>query len=241
MDATYADQYAALYNGHWWWRSREALLVELLRRRLGQQRVGPILDVGCGDGLFFPRLREFGEPQGIEVDARIVTDEGRRRGSIHIGHLDHRFQPGCQFGLVVAADVIEHVQDDVDLLRRAHGLTRPGGNLLLTVPAMSQLWTRHDEVNEHHRRYNRRGLARVLEAAGYQPLELRYMFSWMVVPKLAVRAKEALSPPEGVPRSTEIPWAPLNRLALGISRAEHRLARMISPPVGSSLLAWARA
>ena len=113
--------------------------------------------------------------------------------------------------------------------------------VLLTVPAMSQLWTRHDEVNEHHRRYNRRGLARVLEAAGYQPLELRYMFSWMVVPKLAVRAKEALFPPEGVPRSTEIPWAPLNRLALGISRAEHRLARMISPPVGSSLLAWARA
>ena len=236
MDATYADQYASLYNGHWWWRAREALLVDLLRQRLVGRRVGPILDVGCGDGLFFPRLREFGEPQGIELDPRVVTDEGRGRGSIHIGPLDERFRPGRLFGLVVAADVIEHVEDDVDLLRRTRALTRPGGNLLLTVPAMSQLWTRHDEVNQHHRRYHRRDLARVLEAAGYQPLELRYLFSWMVLPKLAVRAKEALSPPEGVPRSTEIPWAPLNRLAMGISLAEQRLARVLNPPVGSSLL-----
>lgn len=240
MEASYAEQYAILYHGHWWWRSREALLVDLLRRHLSGRRVGPILDVGCGDGLFFPRLREFGEPQGIEVDPRTVSDGGRQLGPIHIGSLDQTFQPEHLFGLVVAADVIEHVEDDAAFLRRIWQLTSPGGHLLLTAPALPLLWTHHDRVNEHHRRYHRHGLVELLGGAGYRHLEVRFIFTWMVLPKLAVRATEALSPPCGVPGSTKIPWAPLNRLAMVISLAEQRLTRSIGPPLGSSLVAWAQ-
>ena len=72
MDTQYALNYRELYENHWWWRAREHLILAALRRLRPQGNWGSILDVGCGEGLFFDRLRKFGEVEGIETNPSLV-------------------------------------------------------------------------------------------------------------------------------------------------------------------------
>lgn len=242
MQADYAQSYRTLWDRHWWWRSREAYVVDRLERVC--QRAGGtalrILDVGCGDGLFFDRLERFGAVEGLEPDGSLVVDP-RWRDRIQIGRLDD-LPSAPRYDLVLMLDVLEHIADDLDALRRVRGILRPGGTLVLTVPAVGWLWSRHDEVNEHHRRYDRRGLRSVLEAAGFGPLEIGYFFAWTVGP-LAVR--RWLHPAGGGGRrarldyTVKVPPAPVNRALAALSRAERFVGRVVRWPLGSSLLAVA--
>ena len=128
MDPAYGARYRALYERHWWWRAREAKILGILERHAPRQGFGPILDVGCGDGLFFPKLQKFGEPRGVETDVDLVSDENRQR--IHIGPFDETFTPSERFGLILMLDVVEHLDDDVAALRYASELLTPDGLLL---------------------------------------------------------------------------------------------------------------
>src|SRR5690349_11674542 len=83
MQKPYVHEYKRLYQGHWWWRSREAILLDLITRLCPGQGGLDILDVGCGDGLFFPELERFGRVRGIEVDEGLLDPEGPYRPRIH--------------------------------------------------------------------------------------------------------------------------------------------------------------
>ena len=248
MHADYARRYRELYDRHWWWRSREAFVLGWVDRL--HARAGPepwsILDVGCGDGLLFDKLGRFGRVEGLEPDASVVNDP-RRRGSIRVGALGDGSKPltGSAFDLVLMLDVLEHVGDDLGALREVRDAVRPGGVLLLTVPALGWLWSRHDEVNAHARRYDRWSLRDRLDGAGFAVEAVRYFFAWTVGP-LVVR--RWLSPAGGdrgrvlrTAAGVAIPPAPVNRLLTAASRAEHEVGRVVPWPVGSSLLAVARA
>jgi SAM-dependent methyltransferase len=246
VHADYAQRYRTLWERHWWWRSREAYLLGWVARldarspRPGRLR---ILDVGCGDGLFFESLSRFGHVEGLEPDASIVTDP-RWRDRIKVASLgdDPGALPEAAYDLVLMLDVLEHVADDRSALDAVRRSVRPGGHLLLTVPALGWLWSRHDEVNEHYRRYDRRALRGVLESAGFEVEVLRYVFAWTVAPLLVRRW---LSPAGGkghlaADAGLAIPPGPVNRLLTLVSRGDHALGRLVPWPVGSSLLAVAR-
>lgn len=252
MHADYALRYRTLWERHWWWRSREAHLLGWLARlhaRSPDRGALRILDVGCGDGLFFDRLERFGRVEGLEPDASLVTDP-RWRDHIRVGGLGDAQGPGAlpegAYDLVLMLDVLEHIAEDGDALRAVRAALKPGGRLLLTVPALRALWSRHDEVNAHFRRYDRRGLAALLGASGFEVETVRYFFAWTVAPLLVRRW---LSPPVGrvtgpsrlgADAGVSIPPAPVNRLLTLASRCEHALGRFVRWPLGSSLLALAR-
>lgn len=226
MESAYAALYRDLYERHWWWRAREAMLVEEIRRIAPPGGFGPILDVGCGDGLFFGPLREFGTPQGVEPDASLV-----RAGApdIYIGSLE-AFRPATRFGLIVMADVLEHAQDDDALLARSLELLRDDGAIVVTVPALPILWTAHDDANQHYRRYTRRTLRALAARVGARIERLRDWFRWTVPLRLAAKAASA-----GKAIST-IPRPPVNGLLERISRADYRFSAVPILP-GSTLFA----
>ncbi len=226
MESAYAAAYRDLYERHWWWRAREAMLVDEIRRIAPPGGFGPILDIGCGDGLFFGRLREFGTPQGVEPDASLV-----RAGAtgIHVGTLD-TFHPATPFGLIVMADVLEHAEDDVAMLAQVLELLRDDGAIVVTVPALPILWTAHDDANRHYRRYTRRTLRALAGRAGARIERLRDWFRWSVPLRLAAKAVSS-----GTAIST-IPPPPLNHLLERISRADYRLSPVPLLP-GSTLFA----
>ena len=230
MDAEYAREYRELYERHWWWRAREALVLRTLRRLREGRGPGRILDVGCGDGLFFDRLAELGEVEGLEPDASLLTPDSPLRGRITVAPFDERFQPGRRYALVLMLDVLEHLPDAEGALRHARSLLEPDGRLVVTVPAFQWLWTHHDDLNRHYVRYTESTLRDVAGRAGLRVEESRYFFHWTVPGKLAVRAKERVLGPGGPER---VPAAPVNRALYLLSRAEQALRL----PFGSSLLA----
>lgn len=243
MDPEYARIYRRLHEEHWWFRARHRFLLRRLRRLAPDGGFGPVLDVGCGDGLFLPALERFGEPEGLEPDASIVSGETRKRWPFHLRPFDHAFagENAARFGLVGLFDVLEHLDDDAGAVRAAFAVLRPGGLFVLTVPALRWLWTHHDQVNHHRRRYAGGELRTRLEKAGFRVESLRYFFRWTVTAKLAVRWKERLLGPGDLPA---VPPKPLNRLLYAACVAEQetlgRLPAALSPPLGSSLFAVAR-
>jgi SAM-dependent methyltransferase len=232
----YAAAYRALYQRHWWWQAREAVLVGEIGGNAPAGGWGRILDVGCGDALFFDELERFGDVWGVESDASLVSEAGPYRSRVHIGGFDASFAAREPFGLVLMLDVLEHMHDPVAALRRVRELLEPSGALLVTVPAFPMAWTRHDDINEHVVRYTRRSLVEVLRAAELDLRSSRYLFHWLFPVKLAVRAVEAMRPGQPAPASIPPRW--LNRALWAVSRAEERLLGWTRLPFGTSLLAW---
>jgi SAM-dependent methyltransferase len=236
MDDVYTAEYARLYREHWWWRVREGILLHKIREIRRGRSSARILDVGCGAGVFFDALEPFGDIQGIESDATAVQQSGRWRGCIHVGELDGTFAPGHRFDLILMLDVLEHLEDPERALRRAAELLTPDGGILVTVPAFDWLWTSHDDLNRHFKRYTASEMRMLLGRAGLTAIETRYLFQSLLLPKLAVRAKELVSSsPTGVPR---VPVRLLNRTLQGWYRLEHAIAGRL--PFGSSVMAVAR-
>ncbi len=237
MDPTYGQHYRRLYEEHWWWRAREAIVLRELARLRPAAGWRRALDVGCGDGLLLDRLAQQAERvEGVEPDERLLSDAGRAR-RIHVGPFDSTFAPDGNYDLILFLDVLEHIQDAAGAVRRAGELLEAGGIMIVTVPAFMHLWTRHDELNHHVKRYRRSELVDLLSPVA-DLVVARYMFRWVHLAKLAQRLSESLRDGEpGVPR---IPAAPVNRLLTLWTGAEDRLLGRIPVAIGSSLLAIAR-
>ena len=154
----------ALDERHWWYRGRRRMLAALLADISPGRRV---LDAGCGSGRTLDVLARYGAPHGVELNP-VGLAAARSRGH-HVEEAPVETMPfdDGSFDLVTCLDVIEHTDDDVAALRELRRVTRPGGRLVVSVPAHPRVWSRHDEVNGHRRRYTRRTLGAAAEAAGW--------------------------------------------------------------------------
>lgn len=234
MDAEYGRQYRDLYRRHWWWRAREAALLDVLRALRPPEGLGRILDIGCGDGLFFDRLLAMGDVEGIEPDETLVDPRGAHRDRIHVQPFDGRFRPVAPYSLILMLDVLEHLEDPVGALRHAASLLTPTGRLVLTVPAFMLLWTNHDVINHHRTRYTKATFGAVARRAGLRVDVEEYWFQWMFLPKVATRVVERVFRVQ--PAAPRVPAAWVNGLLYGMSRVERRVLGPLRLPFGSSLV-----
>ncbi|MEA2375332.1 MAG: hypothetical protein QOD53_1795 [Thermoleophilaceae bacterium] len=173
---------------HWWYRGRKRIVrAELDGLRL--PRALRILDAGCGAGMMLDELASYGEVWGAEPNPLGLAAARRRAGHARVVRAcveELPFATG-NFDLVTCLDVIEHTPDDRVSLRELWRVTAPGGYLLVTVPAYPALWSHHDVVNQHHRRYVRRTLLGAAAEAGWRPLRDTYFNSLYLAPAAAVR------------------------------------------------------
>jgi SAM-dependent methyltransferase len=237
MERVVYDRMAELDERHWWYRARREILADLIRRRIPLPPNPKILEIGCGTGHNLMMLRRFGRVDGIEIDpaARLIA-------SSRLGHavMDAPLPAlsGVEthaYDLVAILDVLEHVEEDREALVSIAERLKPGGRILITVPAHPWMWSAHDEVNHHKRRYTRKSLAAVIEAAGLK-LEMMSWFNSLLFP-LAAAAR-------GIGRITgkkdsddSMPPAFLNKIFEGLFGIErHALGRLPFPP-GVSLVA----
>lgn len=237
MDPAYAAAYPELYARHWWWRAREEFLLRRFRHLVPADGRRRILDVGSGDGVLLDRLGPWGHAEGIEPDATTLGPDAAHR-KIHLGPFDASFRPTDPFDLILFLDVLEHLDDPVASLTRARELLRPGGRIFVSVPAFPVLWTRHDALNHHRRRYTRASLAGHAATAGLAIEWSRYGFLSVGVMKLLVRAKEAILP--GAPRPPGLPSSPLNAVARIVADLDLSIGEVVPWPFGSSLFAVLR-
>jgi SAM-dependent methyltransferase len=238
VDPSYGSDYAELYQRHWWWRAREAILLrEIAALALPPPERAEILDVGCGNGLFLPALARFGRPTGIEVERALVRDDAPLRERIRHEPLGSPHWEGHLFDLVLALDVVEHIADDAAFTALLAARVRPGGFLMATVPAFPSLWDAHDDRNHHQRRYRRAGFEALLAPHGAL-LELRHLFPSLFVAKWVVaRMNRGAAAPID---QTALPHPAVTRAVAALLRAEDRVLGPLHLPFGSSLLAVVR-
>lgn len=238
MDQAYAIEYRNLYQRHWWWRSREEEILRQLDCMLGREGNKSILDVGCGDGLFFDQLQTYGSVTGVEADPNTMSSDGRWRNNIYCQLFDETFQPNKQFDAILMLDILEHMPDAPAAITHARNLLTDDGILIATVPAFNSLWTSHDDLNHHVIRYKKTTFCPMIEQADFELLSSRYLFHWTCPAKLVIRLKEKIFGAN--PKSPEVPPDWVNRICLGLTRLEHATISRLPMLFGSSLMVIAK-
>lgn len=239
MEAEVYERMARLENRHWWFRGRRRILRHLLRRFTTPDRPVRILEAGCGTGGNLEMLSAFGEVKAFEPEASARIHARRTGCEVQEGRLpaDHPFAGEC-FDLILLADVLEHVEEDGATLKALGRCLAEGGNLLLTVPACPFLWSRHDELHRHYRRYRKAELRDLLEDAGLEIRLLHYYNFWFFPVVALVRWLRRESE-DSRSDETHVPAKPLNRLAEAVLAGERHFLLRTGFPVGVSLVAVA--
>src|SRR5918993_5127667 len=177
-------------QSHWWHTGRRKIIaafVEEICRRVSDRRPR-ILDVGCGTGANLLMLSKYGDAEGVDVseDALAFCRE-RGLDKVKLGAGEELPYDDATFDLVTAFDVVEHMDDDLAGLSEMRRVLRPGGRVLLFVPAFMFLWGVQDDVSNHRRRYRLSELRRVLEEAGFVIERTTYANIMFFLPILLMR------------------------------------------------------
>lgn len=235
---------AELERRHWWFRIRREILADALARL--EPRLGPVrrvLDVGCGTGATGSVVA--GDGRGvIGIDAHpLPLSLGRGWSGAYMARLRARlprlpFTDGS-FDLIVALDVLEHVREDHAATEELWRVLRPGGGLIVFVPALELLWGAHDDIAQHHRRYTAGGLRDLIAGAGFEVERVTYFNSLLFLPIMASRLLSRLLRPADLASDAQRGGA-LGPLLGGIFSLERRLLRRVDLPVGVSLALVAR-
>ena len=238
MEREIFQRMASHANNHWWFVARRRILQQLIDR-LNLPHGARILEVGCGTGHNIPMLRRFGEVEAVEADAEARVFAQETSGiPVENGLLPelNEVRDG-RYDLVALLDVLEHVEEDEAALASIARKLKPGGRILITVPAHPWMWSAHDEVNHHKRRYTRKTLRKAIGDAGLQ-VEMLSWFNSLLFP-LAAAARVAGRVTGNKDSDDKLPPRALNSLFETIFGWErYALGRLPLPP-GVSLVAIA--
>lgn len=240
MHAEHYELDAQLADTHWWWVARRRVLQHLIGRLLKPAESRKILEVGCSTGSNLPMLKAFGKVEAMELETSAAAVCRERNPDIRIYEggipdpLRDRYDVICLF------DVLEHIEDDEGALEWIDDHLAPGGTVLVTVPAFRFLWSRHDELAQHFRRYSRPELESLLS----RNFEIAYAsyFNTHMFPAIAgVRLIQRLLGQDGGENDKAIGGGGLtNWLFKTIFATERFWLPLIRAPFGVSIFAAAR-
>lgn len=239
-------EYASLADReqtYFWHVGRREILRDALLRNLDKTQNNKILDVGCGTGGDMLLLHEFGEVVGLDfVDEAFKF--AKNKGFVELVLADVVDLPfsDSSFNIVVALDVMEHIKEDQKAFREVYRVLKPGGVFVCTVPSYKWLWSQHDEVLHHKRRYGKKELLQKLainrfiikKATHFVMLGLPINFVRKLRDKLTRTAND-------VPQIYDVLFPPLiNDLLLFLLRCEKQLMRIFPLPFGTSIMVVAK-
>ena len=240
MERVVFERMAELDQQHWWFVARRRIIASVIRRVVRPHTQARVLEVGCGTGHNLSMLGQFGRLDACELDAiaRGMASDRLGRPVLEARLPDLSMFPMAGYDLIALLDVLEHVPDDLDSLNAIRALLRPGGSLILTVPANRWMWSAHDVAHHHFRRYTKRELRRLFREAGFD-IQLYSYFNTLLFPLVAAaRIVGKLTPRETA--DDKLPGKFVNAVLEKIFGLEARLIGRLPLPFGVSLLAIVR-
>jgi SAM-dependent methyltransferase len=246
MESEVYQLFSEIQHTHWWFVARRLIIEDVLKRYLTPSPSLRIADIGCGTGAMLPTLARFGEVWGIDNSPEAVA-------ACHRQNLPNVFQDDdpvwrqAQFDAMTFLDVIEHVEDDVALLKKYAGYLKPGGLVMITVPAFMFLWSEHDALNQHYRRYTAGRLHHAMAGAGLVPCKTTYFNTWLfpaiATARLVMRFAKSFANSSGRKKMRtdfERNISFLNGILKNVFASERFVLRHASFPFGVSLMGFAR-
>lgn len=233
-------QFYEIETTHWWFSARQKIVLDIIQNRLSLTHKAKVLDVGCGTGAILAEFTRQYEAYGTDTSP-LAIEYCHKRGIENAFHctLDTFPLSDLRFDLITLLDVIEHVDDDVEILKQACGRIRQNGHALVTVPAYEFLWSRHDDVNHHKRRYVKSQLIHVLRKSGFT-VEMCSYYNTILFPSALVKRMSERYIKTNEDTTLNLPSPIVNNSLQSIFGFERFLLRQFSFPFGLSLVAVAR-
>ncbi len=234
---------------HAWFAGRTRAILKYLDAEIGPKQVGQtrrILDIGAGAGNMAHHLAHYGQVIGLDSVSRPLVVAQARALDVCQGAGDGLPFANDSFDLVALLDTVEHIPDEFGVFAECHRVLKPGGKVIVTVPAFMWLWSYNDEINAHQRRYTAPELRQKLEISGLQVTRLSYN-NFFLFPLIAgLRLLRPEKPELASPHLTEdedvyqvemepIP-EPANSILHGVGWLEAELLQRVELPVGISVI-----
>lgn len=241
----FQDKFLKIEDSHFWYIGRKAIINNLLNKLYHKGNNLRIAEIGCGGGGMISHLGRYGLAIGVDIYDKALK-LCRKRKIPHLCQADALNLPflNDRLDIVCAFDLLEHIDDDLSLLREFFRVCKKGGRLLISVPANKLLWSGFDEFDHHRRRYNRRELQSKIKKAGFTIEKLSYtMVTLFPLIFIIRKGRRKLARDREISldkADLERPNRLINKLLALILRLEARLIKIINFPFGSSLICVAK-
>lgn len=239
MERYLYDDLNRFETSHWWHISKRKT-VRLLINKFLTLKNPRILDIGCGTGQNLYELKKLGDAWGVDKSSKAVIF-CKKRGikKVKVGTCYNTSFKDSFFDVITLLDVLEHTNDQ-KTLKEISRVLKPGGLLVITVPAFNWLWSRWDEVLHHKRRYTKQSLERLLKKNHFLVKKISYRYMYLVLPALLVRTIKARLFKKHYPSDFQLSPPVLNYILLKIADLERHLFDIASLPIGTSLVCIAQ-
>lgn len=241
MDRSFLDDYFKMEREHWWFRVREGIILDQFRSMIYKAKPLNILNVGAATGRSSEMLESFGQIQSIEYDQpsyQFCRDVLKMK--IDQGSITELPYPDNAYDCVCAFDVVEHVEDHQKAISELFRVCKPGGKIFITVPAFMSLWSNHDVVNHHFRRYRKQQMLDLFSANGGRLLRTTYFNFFLFIPIFLVRSLQRIffrkKQEELKPDNDMIKSGLINTIFQSIFSFERSLVKKMNFPFGVSLM-----
>lgn len=236
-------EYQKMYEveeSHWWYVGLHELIlnfVDIERTKRGPLK---ILDAGCGTGRLCQLMDEYGEVCGCDISNHALDLCAKRKVSVFTADLNLIDLGIERYDVITSVDVLYHkwIQDDTEILIKFYKALKPGGILILNLPAYNFLKSRHDKAVHTRERYTKSATTKKLKEQGFAVEKATYrigfLFPLIVVYRMLQR--QFISKHDNVASDVTMPPALINEALLGLNRVENLFIEKISPiPFGTSL------
>lgn len=238
----YAD-YQRLEETHWWFIGRQKVISQVLQQKIIPRHIERALDVGCGTGFCTSLVTPLADSvYGVEIADEMIQILKQKNKKLHILQGEWpNVAINQTFKLVTLFDALEHIQDDRVALKKVESVLEPGGIVVLTVPAYMFLWSEHDVISHHKRRYTKEQMRAVIsESTGLTIMRLTYFNTFFFIPIVLFRLiKNALGVRTSASDVFVMPKV-LNSAMAWLFGLEGTLLRRMNFPFGTSLLCIAQ-
>jgi len=242
MEENFEKKYHDVETDHWWFKSRRKYLIDLLKKIPKDSK---ILDVGCSSGVFLSDLEKLGFDSnnlyGIDISEKAILNS-KKNGLVNTFVMDaQNIILTEKFDIIVASDCLEHLKDDIQAIKNWKNLLKKDGKMYVFVPAFKSLWSYHDEVNMHFRRYTKQELKTKIENEDLEIIKSSYWNFFLFVPVYIFRKISSLFKQKKSSESDiTIGNLFINKTLLQLLLFENKLLKSVNFPFGVSAFCIAK-
>ena len=242
MEENFEKKYHDVEKNHWWFKSRRNYLIDLLK---DIPKDSKILDIGCSSGVFLKDLENLGFDStnlfGIDISEKAILNS-KKNGLINTFVMDaQNITLTEKFDIIVASDCLEHLENETKALKNWKNLLKKEGKMYVFVPAFMSLWSYHDDVNMHYRRYKKNELRLKIEHENLEIIKSSYWNFFLFVPVYVFRKISSLfNKNKSGESDIRIGNSIINNLLLQLIVFENKLLKKINFPFGVSTFCIAK-